>query len=593
MKLTLKLLLLLVLIFAITPAQQKGLIPVFDLHKNDLKLERIAQANQYFDRIGKKAALMGFENGSFEMWIWPWKVFRNFDLQFFRPSSTVPINASEIVRTISVTPEVTVINYSYETFSVKVIYLLPREEAAAILLLDINTAEPLTIVPGFIPVMQPQWPAGIGGQYSYWDDEIKCFIISESQQRGLFLCGSPLGEQMSAPPAHMFADNPLQFKLEIDPDECKNHYVPIIICGSPVKTKYDSVKIYYNYILNNIQRLYEKNSSDYNAFLKNTINLTTPDEKINSAFRYGKIALYNLQVDNPNLGKGLVAGYGLSGGGGRPGFSWFFGGDAFINSLSLCSFQDFETVKDALRFTQKWQRQENYPVRKRNQSDPPKDIGKMAHELSQSDGLCDWWNDYHFGYNHADTTPWYLVAIGNYFIQSGDVHFIKQSWDSIVKAFDWCLSKDSDNDGLMDLKGAGLGVLEFGSLVKIHNDIYTQAVYLQGLKFLKLMAEEIGDSEILEKTIRLIPMAEKRLDELYWIDDLQFYSFGANENDQQVREKSIFSSSALMFNLLDEKKSERTIRQFNSSDMVTDWGIRNLSNNSELYHPSNYNYGTV
>jgi hypothetical protein len=133
--------------------------------------------------------------------------------------------AKDIARTISVTPEATILTYSYESFSIKEIIFIPVEETAAIILLDIYTTEPLTIVPSFFPVMQPQWPAGIGGQYSYWDDNQKAFIISESQQRGLFLCGSPLGKQMSAPPAHMFADNPLQFKIEVKPNDVNKNKV--------------------------------------------------------------------------------------------------------------------------------------------------------------------------------------------------------------------------------------------------------------------------------------------------------------------------------------------------------------------------------
>ncbi len=89
-------------------------------------------------------------------------------------------------------------------------------------------------------------------------------------------------------------------------------------------------------------------------------------------------------VENPTLGKGLVAGYGLSGGGGRPGFAWYFGGDAYANSLALNSCGDFSTVRDALKFTQKWQRRENFPIRKKSAKEVNNDIGKMAHELSQA-----------------------------------------------------------------------------------------------------------------------------------------------------------------------------------------------------------------
>ena len=173
---------------------QRGLVPKFKIEKNEIELTRLAQPTQYFDRIGRKAALMGFEDGSFEMWVWPWKPLRNFQLLFYTGSSTSPILPKDIIKTISVTPEAVTFTYSYESFTVREIIMVPVEEKGAIILLDVNTTIPLRIIPGFLPVMQPQWPAGIGGQYSYWDDDVKGYIISESRQRGLFICGSNCGK---------------------------------------------------------------------------------------------------------------------------------------------------------------------------------------------------------------------------------------------------------------------------------------------------------------------------------------------------------------------------------------------------------------
>lgn len=585
--------LIMALCFVLNITAQSNLTPKFELAKNDLSITRPAQPNQYMDKIGQKAALLGFESGSFEMWIWPWKVLRNFEIQFFVGTTTQPIFAKDILRDISVTPEATIITYVYESFTVKEIIFVPHNKPAAVILLDVNTTTPLTIVPGFMPVMQPQWPAGIGGQYSYWDDGVKAYVISESQQRGLFLCGSPVAQQMAAPPAHMFADNPIQFKLDIKPGDAQNSYIPIVIAGSPIKTKYDSVKTLFHDLVNNVEKYYRANFNYYKSLRENTVEIITPNQKLNQAYEYGKVALNNLVVDNAALGKGLVAGYGLSGGGGRPGFGWFFGGDAFINTLAMNTYGDYSTVKDALQFTQKWQRQENFPIRKKNPTDKVADIGKISHELSQSDGLIDWWNDYHYGYNHADTTPWYLVAMGDYLRKSGDIEFVKQSWKSIVQAYNWCKSKDSNGDGLMDLRGAGLGVLEFGTLVKIFNDNYTQSLWTQAIKEVKLMAEYCNDKEIETDAAKSFTKAQQALEKIYWIEDLSFYSFGAAEDGKQVRDKNIYSATPILFGLYDEKQSESTIKQFNESDMITDWGVRNLSSKSSMYEPTNYNYGTI
>ena len=587
-----KSIILVLLLVLQTGAQQNLLTKKFAIPENDLTLTHSAQPHQYMDKIGTKSALMGFENGTFEMWIWPWKVLRGFDLQFFVNTTTQPILSKDIVREISVTPEATTITFVYESFTVKEIIFIPNDKPAAVIMLDVYTTTPLTIVPGFMPVMQPQWPAGIGGQSSYWDDGMKGYIITEAQRRGLFVCGSPVAEQMAAPPAHMFADNPIQFKFTVEPNKANENFYPIIIAGGHNKTRKEVSDLYKD-LSTNVEKYYMETYNLYKHLRTSTVQIITPDNKINLAYEFGKAALRNLVVDNPTLGRGLVAGYGLSGGGGRPGFSWYFGGDAFINSLAMNGYGDFSTVKDALAFTQKWQRQDNFPIRKKSPDEVNKDIGKISHELSQSDGLIDWWNDYHYGYNHADTTPWYLVAMGDYFRKTGDIDFIKKSWNSIVQAYNWCLNKDSNGDGLMDLKGAGLGVLEFGALVKINNDLYTQGLWAQGIKEVNLMAKYTGDKEMEKASGDLFPKAKKALEKLFWIEDLGFYSFGASDDGNQVRDKNIFPTSIMMFGLLDQKHSAASMKKFNESDLVTDWGIRNLSNKSSLYEPTNYNYGTV
>ncbi len=581
-----------IFLFIINLSAQTGLIPQFELKENAFEITRLAQPNQYFDKIGRKAALMGYENGSFEMWVWPWKVLRNFDLQFFLGSSTSPILSKDILRTISVTPEVTTITFTYESFKVKEIIFIPVDEPGVIILLDVFTTEPLSIVPGFLPVLQPQWPAGIGGQYSYWDNDQKAYVISESQGRAVFLCGSPAGNQMTAPPAHMFADNPIQFRINIKPGETDDKYIPIVIAGGD-KMKFDSVKTLYKNLWMDAEKFYDQNYDCYQALSNNTIKVETPNKKFNLAYEWGKAALHNLLVKNPNLGEGLVAGYGMSGAGGRPGFAWFFGGDAFINSLAFNSFQDFQTVKDALTFTQKWQREDNFPIRKKSPKEINNNIGKMAHELSQSEGLIDWWNDYHYGYNHADTTPWYLVAMGDYYLQSGDIDFVRQSWKSIKQAYEWCVGKDSDNDGLMDLKGAGLGALEFGKYVHIYADMYTSAIWTKAIEAVIRMSDAVGDTKLKSEAEQELQKALKSLDEKFWIPEMNLYSYGATETGRQIKEKTPWATIGMAFRVLNDEHSEKSLPFLNNSDLSTDWGIRSLSDKSEIFDPVNYNYGAV
>ena len=278
------------------------------------------------------------------------------------------------------------------------------------LLLNVDSTQPITIVCGFIPVLQPMWPAGIGGQYAFWNNELKAYIISEPTGKNTGIIGSPAASGISYTPAHMLSDNPSEFKIKIDdPDKFRDKYISICMAGG-IGSRADITAI-YNSLLQDPESHYLKTWEHYQNLVKSTLQVHTPNNSLDKALEWAKVTFDNLLVDNPNLGMGLVAGLGASGTSGRPGFGWFFGGDAYINCLSILSYGDFSTCRTALAFTQKWQR----------------DDGKMAHELSQAEGYINWWNDYHYGYIHGDTTPYYIVAMHEYMRCSGDSEFIRRS----------------------------------------------------------------------------------------------------------------------------------------------------------------------
>src|SRR3972149_6950585 len=223
---------------------QAGLIPAFKIEPNDIKLSRLAQPGTYFDKVGRKFAVLGFESGSFEAWAYPLKLVRNCELSFFIGSSTEAILAKDIVRTVTVTPEATILTYTFQSFTVRAIYVVPVDEPGGYILLDIPSTEPLTIVCSFIPVLQPMWPAGIGGQSARWLDDLKAYQISEPTRRNTGYIGSPAAVGMSYTPAHMLSDRPNQFKIVIDkPESVRGRYIPVVIAGGHGKR--DSLRSIY------------------------------------------------------------------------------------------------------------------------------------------------------------------------------------------------------------------------------------------------------------------------------------------------------------------------------------------------------------
>jgi len=551
------------------------LVKYFTLEKNELELSRPVQPNTYFDKVGRRCAVLGFERGTFELWCYPFKILRNFELSFLIPNYTEPIKGSTVVKLISVTPEATTITYSYQSFTVREIFITPIDKEGAIILLDVKTIEPITIIASFLPVLEPMWPAGLGGQFSVWDNEEKAFIISESRRKYNALAGSPLASAISAPPAHAFADTPNQFKIDVTSISTDGFYIPIVIAGGGMGI--ENARQLYRELSSNPEKYYREVFQHYKDLREDTLKLKSEIRNLDLAFEWGKVALDNLLATNPDLGTGLIAGLGPSGGSGRPGFGWFFNGDAAINSFSMNSYGAFQTVRDALTFVQKTQRGD----------------GKIAHELSQGAGFIKWFKDYPYGYIHADTTPFFLVAMYDYLCSTGDVEFIKESWDAVKKAYHWCLSTDENSDGLMDNKKAGLGALEFGQLIGIQTDIYLSSVWVKALKAMEKMAEAVGEKSLQKECAKLYDEALRTVNEKFWDADNELIAYAENDRGELITELGPWSAIGMSWRLIDEDKALKMLEKINSSKLSTDWGCRVLSTESKLYHPLNYNYGAV
>ena len=556
---------------------QNGLINQFPFERNDLKLEHLAQPITPFDKVGRKFAVLGYESGSFEAWAYPLKLLRNFKFSFLLGNSTRPIRGADIVRYAEVTPELTRLTFTYQSFTVKANYITPIDQSGCLILLDVAATEPLTIICSFLPVLQPMWPAGLGGQYAYWDNNLKAYIISEPTRMNHGLVGSPAAVGISYTPAHMLSDTPNEFKIKItDPQKVVGKFIPIIIAGGEGKRE-NIIKVYNN-LAKNPEFYYKKTFDHYRNFREHTLHITTPNQEINLAFEWAKIAYDNLLVNNPDLGKGLVAGLGPSGTSGRPGFGWFFGGDAYINSFSINSYGDYKTVKEAIAFTTKFQRKD----------------GKMAHEISQAAGYIDWFGKYPYPYIHGDTSPFFIDAVYDYYRMTGDRDFVRNHWENIQRAYQWCLATDSNNDGLMDNKKAGLGALEYGKLAGgIETDIYLAAVWVRATFAMQYLAEAAGKKCYTAKVKKDYQKASKAFKEKFWDEKSQFYTYAFNDRGEHVKEFSPWSAVGLMWDLGDPKQSKKTLQRLGSSELSTDWGVRSISRRSKYYQPLNYNYGAV
>jgi len=553
-------------------------IPRFARAANPIALTGEARPERYMEASGRKAALLGREDGSFEAWVYPLKVIHDFRLSFGVPEYADPIPGTSLATSVDIRPEASLVRYSHAAFTVDATWLVPLNEQGALVLLDVRTSERLNLVVKFRVDLKPMWPAALGGQYSYWDNALKAYVAGEGSGKNAALIGSPFGVEPPEQPAHNLPDAPTQFTIEITPETAARGLVPIVIAASPEGLK--AAKATYQKLLTSAAPLYAEAERHYRTVREDLTSINTPDDRLDLAFEWGKVALDKGFVCNPTLGCGLIAGLGPSGTSERPGFGWFFGGDAFINSWAMTAYGDFSTVKQSLEF-----------LRKRQRAD-----GKMMHELSQGASYIKWFEEYPYGYYHADTTPLYITAVRDYVRASGDVALAKSFWPSIKLAWDYCVSTDEDGDGLMDNTKAGLAAVETGTLRRsdVLTDVFLGAAWTEAADATAEIAQMAGD-----------PFAAKARDaavkartslNLRFLDDQRRRIFFAYMKDGKGQaEPTVWPGFGLWRGVFDRKRPavEGALDDLAGAGVGTDWGARMLSIDSALYGPLSYNNGAV
>jgi glycogen debranching enzyme len=525
---------------------------------------------------GPKSMIAGMENGVFEAWIFPYQICHGFQLFYQNKEAVIPIPLAGLAQDIEVRPEATTITFSHPLFTVRETLLAPVDLPALIVLLEVDSYQDLTLIASFFPDMEPMWPAGLGGQYAFWDDKSQAYVISESRRLRNAFIGAPHARPLSVPLAHELNQSPNQFAFDCKRNNGRTQTFPVVITADFAKR--DSARALYEKLLTSYAEQLEKTRRYYQGVREEFLSIETPEEKLNIAFEWAKVALTKGFINNPDLGAGMVAGFGPSGASQRPGFGWFFGGDCFINSFAMVGYGDFNTVREAFRFLQKRQR----------------DDGKMMHELTQAAALIDWFKDFPYGYIHGDTTPYYLVAFWNFLLGSGDLDFLRESWPSLKKAYRWSRSTDIDGDGLMENTKAGLGASELGSLREASGvDIFLASAGVQAWKAMSEMATWMGEKKMAEEAVRWHQTGLATLEKKFWNNEKQIYNFSITRQGNPNPEVTAWGALPMTFRQLDEANTQIMLERLASSEISTDWGSRMLSNKSSAYEPLAYNNGAV
>jgi glycogen debranching enzyme len=548
----------------------------FEVAASPIGLRGDARPHQYLGVVGPRAAWLGTETGEAELWVHPLKLASGFRLDFRIPDYAEPVRGRDVARSVEVRPEATTITYSHAAFTVRQHVMAPLDEPGLLVLLEIDATRPLDVVASFRAVLQYAWPAGLGGQYAFWSAEDKAFVLSESLRRRNAFIGSPWAASATSHPAHALPDAPSRFTIPVDPARAARELVPIAIAaGTGSRAEIAAV---YRRLIARAPELYAARVEHARRLREDALRIDSPDDRLDLALEWAKVNLDEQTACNPDLGCGLVAGWGPSGESARPGFGWFFGGDAAINSLAMAATGQWAAARDGLRFLAKYQRAD----------------GKIPHEVSQSAALIPWFDQYPYAYYHADTTPFFLLALHRQWMASGDAAFLEELWPAAQKAWAWCLPHDTDGDGLIENTTGGLGAIEVGEIGdEIHQDVYLAAVFTRAAGAMAEMAAARADAALAAQARGIASKASASIESRYWIEAAGHHAFGVLRSGRANDTLTVWPATAAAFGLFEPGHARRTLSALGSHALTADWGARMLTTRSPLYDPAHYNMGAV
>ncbi len=295
------------------------------------------------------------------------------------------------------------------------------------------------------------------------------------------------------------------------------------------------------------------------------------DPELAEAIEWAKWRLSTYRVQLPELGTSLVAGYARSRRGpffdGRPGFAWFFGRDVWT-ALACLAIGQFDAAREVLEFLGRHQ-----------------DItGKILHECTTS-GVVH--------YDAADSTPLYLLLAARYLAATGDAETLRREWPRIRKAYEFCLSTDSDGDGLIENTGVGHGWVEFGPFGGHHVSLYLAGVWVGALQELEGAARALDDAEFADELGYRSAAARASL-ELSSYDPIQGrYANGRRPDGSLDMSETVMTAMPLLLGAVRRERCERWLDRVASDDFTAPWGVRMVPRSEPEYRPEGYHTGSV
>lgn len=576
---------------AISQASLKPLpaLSSFSLHspQDGLSIQREAVSSRPFSVVGPRGAVLGQQDGTCELWLFPWKVLSNLRVSAQVDNYGVPIDLNLLAAEIEVSPGATIITFSHASFTVREIILAPKTDAkgaGALILFQIEAVRPMILTFSFTPNMQRMWPAES-------DDHPSSEWVEAGASSGFYLLHLNFPDHAAAiamptarpgildPYQERAAFYPLQFVLRFDPAHDAHTFFPLLVAvGDTASTSTrEALAQQLGSIDNSVPSIYEENQSYYRSLLASSMRIETPDSKLNDAFSWAEVSIDQLRVktSSGHNEEALAAGFLSSGDSVRPGFGWFFGRDALWTLYALNSIGRFETTRSEIEFL----------LRRQNPE------GKILHEWSQTANLVDW-KSLPYAYRSADATALLPMAMNDYLRISGDQSFIASHWDNLARAWKFECSHNTDGDGIYS-NSEGTAWVESWVPSMPRQEIYLAVLDEQASLAFANLARVTGHIDQAAEAEARAARLRKEIEQQYFVPKTGFYAFSWNGTGSADPTPTIFPAVAWWDGSYKLDHNQVMLSRWASDEFSTDWGTRLISDRASFYDPISYHQGSV
>ncbi|WP_292000008.1 GH116 family glycosyl hydrolase [Caldivirga sp.] len=112
-----------------------------------------------------------------------------------------------------------------------------------------------------------------------------------------------------------------------------------------------------------------------------------------------------------------------------------------------------------------------------------------------------------------DTNPTYILLVYRYFVRTGDVEFLRETYPKLLKVLEWELSQDKDGDGVPECEGTGDTGFDVTPITSLSS--YIASLQVASLMAMVKIAEVLGDSATVSRISGILERARRVLNGLF------------------------------------------------------------------------------